>query len=33
LPAEAGAVVSLAALTRGAGGPGATVLVFYRGHW
>jgi hypothetical protein len=33
LPDEDGEVVSLAALTHGAGGPGATVLVFYRGHW
>lgn len=33
LPDQDGEIVSLAALTRGAGGSGATVLVFYRGHW
>lgn len=33
LPDEDGDVVRLDALTRGNGGSGATVLVFYRGHW
>jgi hypothetical protein len=33
LPDQDGRAVSLEALTHGAGGPGPTVLVFYRGHW